>query len=61
MPQVDFTPGLKEMLDTHPEVTLDFDYEHQLVNYLDSNTGEVLLQVPALAWERMESPKVLSS
>ena len=50
-------PGLIELLERHPEVEIDFAYEHLYVSYIDRSTGEVILQVPTLLWESMHDTK----
>ena len=51
---IPFTPGLKDLLDRSHDVYLSDNKENNDLNFCDLYTGEVIVTVPALVWERME-------
>ena len=54
---IPFTPGLKDLLDRSHDVYLSDNKENNDLNFCDLYTGEVIVTVPALVWERMEAGK----
>lgn len=51
MAQITFTYGLKDKLDFDPEVTREINENY--VDYIDRNTGEIIVRVSRMAWREM--------
>jgi len=52
MAQIDFTWGLKEKLDRDQSIMRDIGENY--VDYVDRDTGEIIVRVPRSSWERIK-------